>query len=151
MSDQPKKLSNDNDVKEIKEFSILNMAVYLFRRQDIFLTSFQTLHNTTAVNADYTGRQLVACLSTLKHAILPTEYALMEKDRKEIDRELDELSKELNGYLVNGGLNPEQHSKIHGWLFKIAKKLYEANQAAHMGVPRDIRTAAEDRIRQAIK
>lgn len=151
MKAPPKQLSNNNDVKELKEFSVLNMAVYLFRRQDNFLTAFQAWHDYAMTNADYTGAILINCLSKLKHAALPTKYALLEKDRRILEKKLDEIARKIRDSINGRSMTPEEYTEIHGMLYDAADFLYEANQLANMGVPRDIRTSAEDRIRKAIR
>lgn len=130
--------ANKSDLKDVKEFSILNQAVYLFRRQDTFLTNCQEQIYVAKTNQDLSGRVLVFCLAALEQAVLPTKWAVSKESREKIENTLIRINKKLKAY-SEGQKNKEKYNEIVSDLQDAIEALYKANQLSNLGVPMEMK------------
>lgn len=148
--------NNEKDIDRLKEFSVLNQAVYLFARQDKFMTAAQFGLDNAKTNQDLTGTILIKCLSAVEHAFLPTKYAMPERldsggGRRKCTKLLNDINQKLSEYLKKGSLTPSEYTEIHGMLMEAIDSIYEANQNTNLGVPMDFKRDQAQKIREAFR
>lgn len=152
VANQPRLPSNDNEARELKEFSILNRAIYLFRRQDQYMNEAEGIHHQTKTNQDLSGANLISCLSAIEHAWLQTKYAVDEKKRRKIVEKLNAANRDISAALEhNKMMAADDYTKIHAQLMDIIDAIFEANQSSNIGIPMDFKRDQGQKIREAFR
>ena len=151
----PMQLDNE-EKEEIREVSIINQAVFLYRRQDEFLKQCQDLHDRAAMTYDPSGNVLISIYHKFRHAYMTTKFAMMDRDSSRIDKKLKEITScfhdvsEKGGKANQGKIDQQAYSEIHGLLYDALELLYEGNQRSGMGMPKETRMGRASRIKEAM-
>ena|SRR3990167_1261027 len=130
-----------------KEVTIWNQGMFLFARQDDFITEFHKTHDRAALYYDSKGIALISCFSALRHAFLPTKHAIRKEDREKIEEKLRQISTALSEESARpNGINNLQYTTIHQRLYEAVDMLYAAQQKVGMGILKERKITHEDSV-----
>jgi len=145
-------MPENEEEKEITQFSKFNMSIFDMRRLDESLRVVHSVLSETKYLSDDPSCwvSLTRGFRYLMHSAVIIKYAVHKDDRQAIDRKLDSIQTEIKRFETDGKITKQEFEIVFNLMFAVLERLYSAKQMVNLGFPIDKYKGAEQTLRDAV-